>query len=576
MQRFTELYIQLDQTNSTNEKVAAMVDYFKAAPPADAAWAIFFLSGNRLKRLIKRQSLKEWVLQETGYQEWLLDETYQSVGDLAETIALLLPEPSTQSLDEATLTEWVTQRIQPLTKMSEAEREQRVKAWWCSLDHSARFVLNKLLTGAFRVGVSQRLVIRALAQVSHLDTAVIAHRLMGHWQPDEYLLAKLFNPDITEVDASTPYPFYLASPLLLDVNKTDAEVVDCNTQTNDQDMASSNTTAAALELELGSVKAWGIEWKWDGIRAQLIKRDDQIFIWSRGEELLEGRFPEIEHVAMRLENGTVLDGEILVWDAGEPQPFAQLQRRIGRLKPGPKLLKEAPVSFLAYDCLELQGKDQREFPYSQRRVQLERAMAQLDEQQATVLLPSECIVADQWSDLVRLHQESRARGVEGFILKRLNSAYQVGRKRGDWWKWKVEPYTIDAVLLYAQPGSGRRSNLFTDYTFAVWSGEPNTSELVPVAKAYSGLNDDEILKLDKWIRKHTKERFGPVRSVQPQHVFELAFEGIQESKRHKSGVAFRFPRIARWRQDLTIKDADTLNQVKELLTEGSQAKAVDE
>lgn len=536
MKAFTELYVRLDQTNSTNEKVSAMVDYFTAAPADDAAWAIFFLSGNRLKRLLKRQELKNWVLSETGYAEWLLSETYQSVGDLAETIALLLPEPSTERLDEASLTAWVTERIQPLSQLDEVQRQAQVTSWWRCLDNDARFVLNKLLTGAFRVGVSQRLVVRALSQVSGLDTAVIAHRLMGNWQPDVALLPKLFNPDVAEVDASTPYPFYLASPL-----EAEAE-------------------------SLGEISEWGVEWKWDGIRAQLIKRKGQLFIWSRGEELLEGRFPEIETVATELPDGTVLDGEILVWQDDQPLPFAQMQRRIGRLKPGPKLLKEAPVIFLAYDCLEKDGRDLRENAYAERRdilTSLLHALPDTDEKETLQL--SESVVSDSWQALAALREESRLRGVEGFMLKRQDSPYRVGRKRGDWWKWKVDPFTIDAVLLYAQPGSGRRSNLLTDYTFAVWEGEPEASELVPVAKAYSGLTNDEIVQVDKWIRRNTKERFGPVRSVKPQHVFELAFEGIQESKRHKSGVAFRFPRIARWRQDLSLKDADTLAQVKQLL-----------
>lgn len=553
MKAFVELYIRLDQTNSTNEKIAAMVDYFQAAPADDAAWAIYFLSGNRLKRLLKRQELKDWLLHETGYPLWLFEETYQSVGDLAETIALLLPEPTTDELDDTSLTTWVTARIQPLNKLDETERREHVTKWWRQLNNDARFVLNKMLTGAFRVGVSKRLVIRALAQVSGLDTAVIAHRLMGNWQPDADLLPRLFNPDVTEVDASTPYPFYLASPLLTD----NAE------HTN---MADVDEVAA----QLGDIQDWAAEWKWDGIRAQLIRRKGQTFLWSRGEELLEGRFPEIETAAAGLPDGSVLDGEVLAWFAHhkadkhthKPLPFAQLQRRIGRLKPGPKLLKEAPVIFLAYDCLEHNATDIRTLEYQQRQQSL---CSLVEAVGSSALQQSQAVPAASWQALAALREESRERGVEGFMLKRRNSPYLVGRKRGDWWKWKIDPYTIDAVLLYAQPGSGRRSNLLTDYTFAVWQGEPGNSDLVPVTKAYSGLNNDEIAELDKWIRRHTKERFGPVRSVKPQHVFELAFEGIQLSSRHKSGVAFRFPRIARWRQDLGIIDAETLEQVKALL-----------
>lgn len=528
MRRFTELYIVLDQTTSTNAKIEAMADYFAVAPPTDAAWAIFFLTGRRLKRLLKRAELRSWVLKETGYPEWLLDETYSSVGDSAETIALLLPEPDTVALDTAALAVWVEQRLMPLPSLDEAERAKAVRAWWRGMDTDSRFVFNKLITGALRVGVSQRLVVRALASHLNLDSAMIAHRLMGSWTPDGELMSRLADPDTSNVDASQPYPFFLAAPL------TDRPE------------------------ELGEVSDWQAEWKWDGIRAQLIRRQGQTFVWSRGEELLDGRFPEIEQAAASLPEGCVLDGEILAWQNDGPMPFSDLQKRIGRLKPGAKSLRDAPCVFLAYDLLEADGSDQRSQPLAWRRNQLERL---LTTHGSDHLFSVPTVTAIDWPALAAERSESRSRGVEGLMLKRRSSPYQVGRVRGDWWKWKIDPYTVDAVLVYAQPGSGRRSNLLTDYTFAVW----HDGELATFCKAYSGLDNGEIRELDKWIRRNTTERFGPVRAVVPTHVFEIAFEGIALSKRHKAGVAVRFPRISRWRTDLSIQNADSLETVRALL-----------
>lgn len=529
MKRFTELYVRLDQTNSTNEKLLALTDYFAIAAPEDAAWAVWFLSGRRLKRLLKRASLRRWVLEETGYSAWMLDETYQSVGDLAETIALLLPEPEASEIADTPLTEWVRERLLPLAKMPEQQQGEQIKAWWRALPGEARFVLNKMITGALRVGVSQRLVTRALALHLERDSALIAHRMMGDWQPSAQFMQSLADGSGDAASMlSLPYPFFLASPL-----------------------------GGAVET-LGERDEWQAEWKWDGIRAQLIRRDNQTFIWSRGEERMDGRFPELEALAEQLPNGTVLDGEILARDAAGEFSFSALQRRIGRLKPGAKLLKETAVVFMAYDLLEQRGRDQREQALAVRRAALNEIVTRTAHAR---LLLSPVMQAVSWSELSLRRAESRARGVEGLMLKHRDSPYATGRRRGSWWKWKIDPYTIDAVLLYAQPGSGRRSNLLTDYTFAVWDDD----QLVPVCKAYSGLSNEEIAKVDRWIRQNTSERFGPVRAVTPKHVFEIAFEGIALSKRHKSGVAFRFPRIARWRHDLKIADAETLPQVKQLI-----------
>jgi DNA ligase-1 len=527
MRRLADLYDALDSTTSTNAKVEAMVAYFHEAPPEDAAWALFFLTGRRLKRLVAPKALREWVRELTGTPEWLFDETYAVVGDLAEMIALLLDQTERPGEpEELPLSRWLEERLLPLAGLSAAEQRERVTGWWHVLPRRELFLFNKMLTGELRVGVSDTLVVRALAQRAGLPPAAVSHRLMGTWAPSRAFFEQLLAPDVSDGDRSRPYPFYLASPL-----EQPAE-------------------------QLGQREDWLAEWKWDGIRGQLIRRQGGVYLWSRGEELITERFPEIAEAAAQLPDGTVLDGEVLAYADGQPLPFSQLQRRIGRQKLTAKVLAEAPAAFMTYDLLEQDGQDLRALPLRERRSRLEALLRDRP------LFPvSPAIDAPTWEALAEVRQESRSRNVEGFMLKRLESPYQHGRKRGDWWKWKIDPFTVDAILLYAHPGHGRRASLYTDYTFAVWQGE----ELLPIAKAYSGLTDEEIGRLDRWIRAHTKEKFGPVRSVDPVQVFELHFEGIAASPRHKSGIALRFPRIARWRVDKTPRDADSLDRLKELL-----------
>jgi DNA ligase-1 len=529
MKAFAALFTALDETTKTNQKVEALTSYFQSTPPEDAVWAIQFLIGRRPKRLIERRKLIDWAIEEAGIPSWLFDESYQAVGDLAETIALLLPEAVESSTKP--LHYWVEERLLPLQQGSdEARRESLINAWH-EMNGEQRFVWNKLITGAFRVGVSQSLVVRALAAVSGLDAAVISHRLMGDWQPTAAQYAQFVAVESDDADASRPYPFFLAYPL-----------------------------ESELE-ELGDIRDWQVEWKWDGIRSQLIRRKWRTYIWSRGEELVTERFPELESLGGLMPEGTAIDGEILPWKDGHPLPFAQMQRRIGRKVLGPKILADVPVVLIAYDLLESNGVDIREEPIEARREKLAVLVASLAATKRIILSPT--VEAPGWEELARVRNESRERGVEGFMLKRRGSPYRVGRKRGDWWKWKVEPFSIDAVLIYAQPGSGRRASLFTDYTFAVW----DNGTLVPFAKAYSGLTDEEIHKVDAFVRRNTVEKFGPVRSVKPELVFELAFEGIQKSPRHKSGIAVRFPRMARWRLDKKPEDADSLETIRALLKE---------
>ncbi|WP_132999237.1 ATP-dependent DNA ligase [Luteimonas arsenica] len=566
MQRFAALYERLDRSTGTADRRRALVDYFRDAPPRDAAWALWLLSGGKVggarARIASTGELRAWVGEEAGLPDWLVEACHHQVGDLAETLALLLDDPprgstATTAADVADqaggpgLADWIETRLAPVANAEPDVRRAVVVEAWRALCFRERLAFNKLLTGALRVGVSQGLVQQALAELSGVDIALIAQRMLGRWTPDAGFLARLLSPEAQPGDAALPYPFFLASPL------------------------------DGGPEALGPVGDWLLEWKWDGIRLQLIRRPGGIALWSRGEERMDGRFPEIEAAAARLPRDCVIDGELLAWMPGgdAPMPFSALQTRIQRLKPGPKSLAAAPARVLAYDLLELDGEDLRARPLRQRRALLAELLGQAggagpvqaaregagaldaaDPADAPRIALSPRVEAADWTQAAALREASRARGVEGLMLKRLDSPYRHGRRRGDWWKWKVDPLSIDAVLIYAQSGSGRRSTLFTDYTFGLWDGEV----LVPVAKAYSGLDDAGILRLDRWIRAHTRERFGPVRSVDPVQVFELGFEGVNRSTRHKSGVAVRFPRILRWREDKPAEEADRVDALRAL------------
>jgi DNA ligase-1 len=549
VKQFARLFAELDETTKTNAKVAAMVRYFSTADPADAAWAVYFLSGNRPKRLIGARRLATWAMEQSDVAAWLFEECYHAVGDLAETISLLLP-PATDPRD-LPLHTWLGERILPLAGVAEETQREAVLRAWREVDGVERFVLNKMITGEFRVGVSHNLVVRALAQASGVDEPTVAHRLTGTWLPRRDAYARLVSRDTGDADISQPYPFFLAYPL------------------------------EGGPETLGEPSEWQAEWKWDGIRAQMIRRGGQSFLWSRGEELVTERFPELAEAAALLPDGTVLDGEILPWQNGRPLGFAQLQRRIGRKKLGPKIFAEVPVVLVVYDLLELDAVDVRDRPLEWRRAKLEEllagggrraaggdtrgeALALGDDTRdaAARLTISPTVAATDWSAVRDAYARARDECAEGLMLKRRDASYGVGRRRGPWWKWKVEPYSVDAVMIYAQPGHGRRASLHTDYTFAVWD---ENGQLVPFAKAYTGLTDAEIRQLDSWIRRNTVEKFGPVRSVKPEQVFELGFEGIQASPRHKSGVAVRFPRMLRWRTDKRPEEADTLATLKSLM-----------
>lgn len=531
MDRFTQLYTELDESNRTNDKVAALERYFTAAPAEDAAWALYFLTGRRFKRTLSSTQLRIWAAEEAKLPLWLVEECYDAVGDLAETLALLLPE--TGNGIALPLHQVVAERIAPLSTLSEEKQRELVRRTWREMNRQECFVWHKLITGGFRVGVGRTLVVRALANVAGVDPAVMAHRLMGDWTPTAADYRALLDRGVNQIDHSQPYPFFLAYPL-----------------------------EDPLEW-LGSCNEWQIEWKWDGVRAQVIRRRGELLLWTRGEELVTDSYPELQRLGQWLPDGLVLDGEILAWREGAPLPFHVLQQRLGRKRIDARTLREAPVILMAYDLLEEEGVDLRPLPLSERRQRLQRLAASLPADAPFALSPT--LEAQGWKAVAAMRAAARERGAEGLMLKRRSSSYGVGRIKGDWWKWKIEPYTVDAVLIYAQRGHGRRASLYTDYTFAVWDGD----ELTPIAKAYSGLTDEEIRQVDAFVRRNTVERFGPVRAVRPELVFEIAFEDIQPSNRHKSGVALRFPRMARWRRDKRPQDADTLEMLQALLKQKS-------
>jgi len=537
MEAFARLYAELDATTSTHAKLAALDAYFRGADAADAAWAAYFLAGGRPRQLVPARVLRDVAVAAAGLPRWLFDECYDAVGDFAETVAHVLPPPSRTS--DAGLADWMSVRVLPLRGVDPETIADRLRGYLDELDASGRFLLLKLLGGSFRVGVSRLLVTRALAAVSGVDAKIVAQRLIGYTgvdrRPDAVAFRALIASEHAGATASAhPYPFFLAHPLTIPV------------------------------ASLGAASEWLVEWKWDGIRAQLVRRGGTTCVWSRGEELVTERFPELAAAGALVPDETVIDGEIVVMKDANVAPFAALQTRIGRKLLSARILASAPVVLLAYDLLEDHGQDLRNIPQHERRSRLARVVAAAN---APALQLSPLVEMPSWDAYAALRDESRSRGVEGFMLKHRNARYGVGRTKdvGTWWKWKIDPLSVDAVLVYAQRGHGRRASLYSDYTFAVWDARDGERRLTPFAKAYSGLTDAEMRRVDAIVRKTTIEKFGPVRSVTPTLVFELGFEGIQRSPRHKSGIAVRFPRILRWRTDKDVAEADSIDALQALL-----------
>ena len=528
MKHFAQLFRNIDRTNSTKAKVAALADYFREAQDADKIWTIALFTHKRPKRTVKTSLLREWASEISGIPLWLFEESYHIVGDLAETISLVI-EDQTQASDKS-LSQFIAEIID-LKDHSDEEKKAYIKEAWSTMNRDERFLFNKLITGGFRIGVSTKLIVKALAQVTEQEDNVISHRLMGNWDPQTTDFETLILSESSLDSISKPYPFYLAYAV-------EGEAQD-----------------------LGEPDEWIAERKWDGIRGQIIVRQGELFVWSRGEELVTDKFPEFKALAEHITEDVVIDGEILAFDGEHPMPFNILQTRIGRKNVSKKILESSPVVLVAYDLLEYKGEDIRSKSTTERRELLKGIVDKYKD--IDCLRWSEEVPFDTWEQLAAERDQSREHHCEGLMLKRATAPYLVGRKKGDWWKWKVDPMTIDAVMIYAQRGHGRRANLFTDFTFAVWDGEDN---LVTFAKAYSGLTDKEFNEITRWVKKNTRERFGPVSSVPAELVFELAFEGIALSPRHKSGIALRFPRILRWRKDKKVNEINTLEDLKKLLT----------
>src|SRR5687767_8611047 len=535
MKQFSELVGILGVSTKTNDKLDALSHYFATADDKDKVWVIALFSGRRPKRIISAALLQQWCSELINLPLWLFAESYHTVGDLSETIALLIPDEMTLPNPEPKPLHYYVEKFISLEKAGEEEKKAFMINSWKDLSSPVeRFVFNKLLSGAFRIGVSQNLMVNALARTVKVEPSVIAHRISGNWDPAATSFTELLSESAAGTDVSKPYPFYLAYALEDELNA------------------------------LGEPHEWQAEWKWDGIRGQLIKRNDEFFVWSRGEELITEKFPEYVILKNLLPQGIALDGEIITLPpdtpTGElrPLPFANLQTRIGRKNINKKQLQESPVGFIAYDLLEYNGEDWRDRTLAERREKLREIIELVHH---PVLKLSPLVEFMDWETLASFRRNSRNIGAEGLMLKKKNSAYQSGRKRGDWWKWKIDPLVIDAVMVYAQKGSGRRSNLYTDYTFAVKDGD----KLVTFAKAYSGLTDKEFAEVDAFVKKNSLEKFGPVRTVKPELVFEIAFEGIAASNRHKSGVALRFPRISRWRTDKKVEEINTLDDLKKML-----------
>jgi len=539
-QQFAKMVLELGQTTKTNDKLALLKAYLTTAPDADKVWTIALFTGRRPRRMVSGSLMGSWCMEITGLPGWLFTECYGLAGDLSETIALLLPPANLPaSKQESTATSVslaeILEEFTSLQTATEAEKKAAILGYWQQFTTAERFVFNKLMSANFRIGVSANLLIQAIAACHGLTVAEVAHRISGNWNPATTTYDQLLFAQTTATDNSKPFPFYLAYPL----------ETDC--------------------ASLGNPTEWIAEWKWDGIRGQVIKRAGEGFIWSRGEELITEKFPEFEQLFACLPDGTCLDGEIIELPTDfetlpdlKPASFSALQTRIGRKNLTKKILHDVPVGFLAYDLPEWQGKDVRQQPLHLRRQWLEGLFSKITNPAFRL---SEVIAFESWAQLAQQRSTARNTGAEGVMLKRKSSEYGTGRRRGDWWKWKIEPLTIDAVMIYAQKGSGRRSNLYTDYTFAVRDGE----KLVPFTKAYSGLTDKEFAQVDAFVKKNALEKFGPVRTVKPELVFEIGFEGISESKRHKSGVALRFPRMLRWRHDKKPDEINTLADLKNLL-----------
>ena len=540
LNKFSKLFEDLDSNNSSNKKVNFLTKYFKLNNNLNNILTIYLLIGKKNKRFISGKSLREYYANIYKIPKWLIDECYSKVGDSAEVIALLLQDKILEKniKDDISLNELINEILPKLKKLDENKKKLYIKSLWEKISKDNQLIFNKILSGTFRIGVSKGLVVKAISNMTGVDESIILHRLMGELEPIEETYMFLINQKLEQKELDyKPYPFQLA-----------------------------NTFDERIK-ETISVDKYQFEPKWDGIRSQIIKRSNNISIWTRGEELVNKTFPELIKIISHFKNDFVLDGEILIWDENKNRPknFSLLQKRLGRKSPSLKIQKDLPVVFMAYDILEINGKDIRSKILSERRNILEKSFSNLISEDKSIIGKIKITKLHQisnWIDLEEVKNSARKSNTEGLVIKDKQSEYVPGRKKGNWWKYKIDPMQLDGILIYARPGSGKRADLYTDYSFGIWED----NKLVKFANAYSGLNNEEIRELDKWIRRNTLEKFGPVRSVKPELVFEISFDNIQISKRHKSGIALRFPRITKWRRDKNIMEADNLENALKMIS----------
>ena len=540
LNKFSKLFEDLDSNNSSNKKVNSLTKYFKLNNNLNNILTIYLLIGKKNKRFISGKSLREYYANIYKIPKWLIDECYSKVGDSAEVISLLLQDKLLEKniKDDISLNELINEILPKLKKLDENKKKLYIKSLWEKISKDNQLIFNKILSGTFRIGVSKGLVVKAISNMTGVDESIILHRLMGELEPIEETYMFLINQKLEQKELDyKPYPFQLA-----------------------------NTFDERIK-ETISVDKYQFESKWDGIRSQIIKRSNNISIWTRGEELVNKTFPELIKIISHFKNDFVLDGEILIWDENKNRPknFSLLQKRLGRKSPSLKIQKDLPVVFMAYDILEINGKDIRSKILSERRNILEKSFSNLISEDKSIIGKIKITKLHQisnWIDLEEVKNSARKSNTEGLVIKDKQSEYVPGRKKGNWWKYKIDPMQLDGVLIYARPGSGKRADLYTDYSFGIWED----NKLVKFANAYSGLNNEEIRELDKWIRRNTLEKFGPVRSVKPELVFEISFDNIQISKRHKSGIALRFPRITKWRRDKNIMEADNLENALKMIS----------
>ncbi|MCS7297208.1 MAG: ATP-dependent DNA ligase [Bacteroidia bacterium] len=525
MERFIALYQALEQTQSQTHKLRALQEYFQTADPHEAAWVVELLRGKHAKRFVSPQKLRLWLSAYLNLPLEIIEESYRHVGDLSETIALLLPNRQNPTGNLPPLPWLAEVELPQAARFPEDKQREWLYGYWQKLSFWEAFLFHKLLLGAMRVGVAQGLVIRALAEAFSLPEAHVAQRLTANWTPSPHFFLHL--QAHAQQESLEPYPFFLAYPI--------------------------EELGPDFQIKTADLSEYLIEWKWDGVRVQLVRRGSGAALWSRGGVCLTESFPEVISYFSSLPSGTVLDGELLIMKEDIVQPFSALQTRLMRKRLSSSLLKRLPATIFVYDLLEWEGRDLRSLPLTERRQLLEEIAKMYPFIQVSPLLP-----CSDWTEL-EVHRNHPPQGAEGLMLKKKDSPYLVGRRRGYWWKYKRRPFTVDAVLVYAQRGHGRRSGWYTDLTFALWD---ENAQLVTFAKAYSGLTDAEMQELTRWIRLHKIETIGPIVRVPPFWVFEIGFEGIQASNRHKCGYAVRFPRILRWRRDKKPEEADTLQALR--------------